>query len=94
MCVRGIEPRTREGDEISEKQRAWFGEEKDGGRKSDWMSLESSYSNSRRLWVLHVALACMLLAPLLIDAWVPGSLLRIYPATLGDEIRMTITAAA
>ena len=94
MCVRGIEPRTREDDEIGEKQRAWFWEEKDGGRKSDWMSLESSYSNSRRLWVLHVALAGMLLAPLLIDAWVSGSLLRIYPATLGDEIRMTITAAA
>jgi len=25
MCVRGIEPRTREGDENGEEQRAWFG---------------------------------------------------------------------
>jgi len=30
MCVRGIEPRTREGDENGEEQRAWFGEKDDG----------------------------------------------------------------
>ena len=55
--VRGIEPRTLEGDEIGEKQRARVGGKSE--REDDDDLLPSSiYSNFYRLRIIHLMLAC------------------------------------